>query len=43
MIPTVHWTDITQAAGIDFVHTNGAHGEKLLPETMGMRHCGLGL
>lgn len=35
VIPTVHWTDITQAAGIDFVHTNGAHGEKLLPETMG--------
>jgi hypothetical protein len=27
--------DITKGAGIDFVHTNGAHGEKLLPETMG--------
>ena len=35
VIPTVHWTDITQAAGIDFVNTTGAHGEKLLPETMG--------
>lgn len=27
--------DITEAAGIGFVHTNGATGEKLLPETMG--------
>lgn len=33
--PAVTFTDITQAAGIDFVHINGAYGEKLLPETMG--------
>jgi hypothetical protein len=33
--PPVVFTDITQAAGIDFVHTSGAYGEKLLPETMG--------
>ena len=34
-IPQVHFTDITRTAGIDFVHTNGAYGERLLPETMG--------
>jgi len=34
-IPDVHFTDITRDAGIDFVHTNGAYGERLLPETMG--------
>ena len=34
-IPEVVFTDITEQAGIDFVHTNGAYGEKLLPETMG--------
>ena len=33
--PAVRFTDITDAAGIDFVHQNGAEGEKLLPETMG--------
>ena len=33
--PAVHFTNITLAAGIDFVHFNGAEGEKLLPETMG--------
>jgi hypothetical protein len=27
--------EITREAGIDFVHDNGAAGEKLLPETMG--------
>ena len=27
--------DVTEAAGIDFVHENGAFGEKYLPETMG--------
>ncbi len=36
-IPTITFTDITEAAGIDFVAENGAVGEKLLPETMG---CG---
>ncbi len=34
-IPEVHFTDITGEAGIDFVHTNGAYGNRLLPETMG--------
>ena len=29
------FTDVTQSAGIDFVHENGARGERLLPETMG--------
>lgn len=33
--PVVPFTDITAAAGIDFVHENGARGAKLLPETMG--------
>src|SRR5690242_12697288 len=30
-----HFVDVTTASGIDFVHHNGAYGEKLLPETMG--------
>ena len=34
-MPTVRFTDITGAAGIRFVHHNGASGDKLLPETMG--------
>jgi enediyne biosynthesis protein E4 len=34
-IPTVRFTDVTDAAGIHFRHNNGACGEKLLPETMG--------
>ncbi|MCH9656574.1 MAG: CRTAC1 family protein [Planctomycetes bacterium] len=34
-LPKILFTDITKAAGIDFVHNNGAAGEKLLPETMG--------
>ncbi|HEX7450304.1 MAG TPA: CRTAC1 family protein [Pirellulales bacterium] len=34
-LPEVHFTDVTQASGIDFVHVNGAYGDKLLPETMG--------
>jgi len=33
--PDVHFTDITAAAGIDFVHINGSYGEKLMPETIG--------
>jgi len=33
--PHVTFTDITQEAGIHFRHENGAHGAKLLPETMG--------
>ena len=34
-LPYVPFTDITTSAGIDFVHENGAYGQKLLPETMG--------
>lgn len=33
--PEIRFTDITSAAGIKFVHENGAYGDKLLPETMG--------
>jgi hypothetical protein len=31
----IHFTDITQAAGIRFIHNNGAFGAKYLPETLG--------
>jgi hypothetical protein len=34
-IPRVAFTDVTGESGVDFVHVNGAYGEKLLPETMG--------
>lgn len=34
-LPELPFTDITAAAGIRFVHENGAYGDKLLPETMG--------
>ncbi len=34
-VPSIPWKDETDSAGIDFVHENGAEGEKLLPETMG--------
>jgi enediyne biosynthesis protein E4 len=33
--PTVVFEDITQKAGIRFVHNSGAFGRKYLPETMG--------
>jgi hypothetical protein len=33
--PEADLSDVTAAAGIDFVHANGAFGERLLPETMG--------
>ena len=33
-IPEIPFSDVTAAAGIDFVHENGAYGQKLLPETM---------
>ncbi len=35
VVPAIPFTDVTRAAGIDFVHENGARGAKLLPETMG--------
>ncbi len=34
-VPDLPFTNVTDAAGITFVHENGAVGEKLLPETMG--------
>jgi len=34
-IPPARFTDVTAAAGIRFVHYNGAEGDKLLPEKMG--------
>ncbi len=34
-IPLMPFTDITESAGIHFVHENGAAGQKLLPESMG--------
>ena len=33
--PVIPFTDISATAGIDFVHVNGAYGDKLIPETMG--------
>src|SRR5262249_8441559 len=33
--PPVTFVDVTAAAGIRFVHTNGAFGRKYLPETLG--------
>lgn len=35
VIPEMPFADVTLSAGLDFVHENGADGEKLLPETMG--------
>ncbi len=34
-LPEVRFVEITEEAGLDFVHHNSAQGEKLLPETMG--------
>ena len=31
----VHFVDVTQRAGIHFIHNNGAFGKKYLPETLG--------
>src|SRR5690349_19271902 len=33
-IPKATFSDITAVSGIDFIHENGAYGDKLLPETM---------
>ena len=33
--PAVHFTDISEDAGIRFTHVNGAYGERLMPETIG--------
>ena len=37
----VFFKDVTQDTGIDFVHVNGAHGRRYLPETMGAGGCAL--
>jgi hypothetical protein len=34
-LPDIQFTDISAAAGIDFIHETGATGEKYLPESMG--------
>ena len=34
-LPVAKFGDVTGAAGITFVHNNGAYGDKLLPESMG--------
>src|SRR5579884_3793836 len=34
-VPQVRFTDVTGPWGVRFRHTNGAFGQKLLPETMG--------
>jgi enediyne biosynthesis protein E4 len=34
-VPSLVFEDITREAHIDFLHVNGAYGDKLLPETMG--------
>ncbi len=34
-LPRILFQDVTDASGIDFIHENGAYGDKLLPETMG--------
>jgi hypothetical protein len=33
--PPVRFVNVTRDAGVEFVHVNGAYGERLLPETMG--------
>jgi len=33
--PALPFTDVAAAAGVAFVHSTGAYGDKLLPETMG--------
>jgi hypothetical protein len=34
-IPNIPFKEITAESGLDFVHYDGKHGERLLPETMG--------
>ena len=34
-LPDLRFTDVSGTNGIDFMHYNGAEGERLLPETMG--------
>jgi enediyne biosynthesis protein E4 len=34
-VPAIKFTDVTEASGVRFKHTNGATPQKLLPETMG--------
>ncbi len=37
----VHFTDVSQLAGIRFKHNSGAFGKKYLPETMGSGVCAI--
>src|SRR5688572_13752115 len=34
-VPVAKFRDVTSEAGIRFIHSNGAYGDKLLPEAMG--------
>jgi enediyne biosynthesis protein E4 len=34
-VPPVRFVELGSASGLDFIHHNGAYGQKLLPETMG--------
>ena len=34
-LPSVKFVDVTESAGMNFLHVNGMKGAKLLPETMG--------
>ena len=34
-LPPLSFVDITNTSGINFVHHNGAYGERMLPESMG--------
>ena len=34
-VPVIPFEEVAAEAGIDFVHTNGAFGDKWMPETMG--------
>ncbi len=34
-LPSAKFVDVTSAAGVTFLHNNGAYGDKLLPESMG--------
>ena len=33
--PAFQFVDVTSSSGVDFVHYNGAYGERMLPESMG--------
>ena len=39
VVPAIQFTDVTKQAGIDFQHTNGAFGLRMMPETIGSGVC----